>query len=75
MEPEKKTLLGKHVRTNTRPTIQEWCFLCGSRRDRCYAAASAPLDWLISDHVGTPTGTHATTEELGSLDVVRAERI
>jgi hypothetical protein len=32
---QKTPLLGKHVQTNTRPTIQEWCFICGSRQDGC----------------------------------------
>jgi hypothetical protein len=29
----------------------------------CYAAASAPMNRLGSDHVGTPTDTHATIAE------------
>jgi hypothetical protein len=29
----------------------------------CYAAASAPMDWVGSDHVGTPTDTHAIIAE------------
>jgi hypothetical protein len=30
------------------------------------------MDWLMGDHMKTPTGTHATTEELYFL-LVRAE--
>jgi hypothetical protein len=33
------------------------------------------MNWLGSDHVGTPTDTHAMTEELCFLCVVHAERI
>jgi hypothetical protein len=33
------------------------------------------MDWLGSDHVGTPIDMHATMEELCFLYVVRAERI
>jgi hypothetical protein len=32
---QKNQLLGKHVQTNTRRTIQVLCFLCVSRRDIC----------------------------------------
>jgi hypothetical protein len=71
----KNPLLGKHVQANTRQTIQEQCFLCGSGRDRCKAAASAPMDWLGSDHVGTSTDTHATIEELCFLCMVRAATV
>jgi hypothetical protein len=60
---------------NTRPTIQERSFLCGSHRDHCYSAVSAPMDGLGSDHVGTPTDTHATIEELCFQCEVRAERM
>jgi hypothetical protein len=38
----------------------------------CLAAASAPMDWLSSDHVGTPADTHATIEDLRFL-LVRAD--
>jgi hypothetical protein len=34
---QKTPLLCKHVQTNTRPTIQERCFLCGPCCARCYA--------------------------------------
>jgi hypothetical protein len=57
----KSALLGKHVQTNTR-LIQKRCFLCNSRRDSCLVADSAPMDWLVSDHVGTPTDRNATIE-------------
>jgi hypothetical protein len=33
------------------------------------------MDWLSSDHVGTPTDTHAKIEGVCFLCVVRAERI
>jgi hypothetical protein len=33
------------------------------------------MDWLGSVHVGTPTDTHATIEELCFLCVVRVEDI
>jgi hypothetical protein len=60
----------KHIYTDTRPTVWERCFLYGPRRDGCSAAASAPMDWLSSDHVGTPTNTHATTEYFLALKIL-----
>jgi hypothetical protein len=34
------------------------------RISRCLAAASAPMDWLNNDHVGTQTHTHVIIGEL-----------
>jgi hypothetical protein len=67
--------LGKHVETDTWPTIQERCFLCGSRRDHYYAAASAPRDWLVSDHVEPPTDTNTTKTKPCFLCVDSTEKI
>jgi hypothetical protein len=50
MQPVSKQRLGKHVpaETNARAIIEERCFLCGPRRDRCCAEAvvwAEELSW------------------------------
>jgi hypothetical protein len=69
--PIARQRLSKHVQTNT--TAIGAVFSLGPCCDRCYVAASVPMDWLDSDHVGTPTDTHAIIEELYFLCVVRIE--
>jgi hypothetical protein len=73
-EARKPPLLGKHVQTNMQPTIQERCFLCSLRRDRCWQQPARQWTVLVAI-TWEPQHTHATIEELCFLYVVRAGRI